>query len=110
MGSLPLSVPEGCWRERGASASIVLWKNSWGPSDGGGGTEGGERRIHFGDAQGGVLGQAVQPAWEPGDVEEGVSGRWRLNGSSCRGKHTELNFSAELLLGWVRGADAGASE
>jgi hypothetical protein len=62
--------------KRGASASKVLC-GALGPLDSGQGGRWG--RIHFGDTQGGGLGQAVQQ--ELGDVEEGfreVKAEWLL--------------------------------
>ena len=58
-------------------------------------------RIHFGDTQGRVLGQAVKQ--EPRDVEERLGKVEAERLLLQRGKHTEPNFSAEPLLGRVRG-------
>lgn len=86
MSSLPLSVPEGCWRERGASASIVLWKNSWGHQTAGAG----QRAVSEGytlEMPRGV--SLVRLCSRNLEMLKSVSGRWKLNGSSCREESTQ---------------------
>lgn len=90
---------------RAAAREGSLWQQSaleepLGPSDRRGGQRA-VRRIHFGDTQGRVLGQAVKQ--EPGDVEERLRKVEAERLLLPRGKHTEPHFSAEPLLGRVRG-------